>query len=325
MLRLTAVTKDGVETSVITRQLPFSIGRSLGNDLVLDDATVSFVHARVEEIDGAPYLVDAGSTNGIVLNGQRTDRVFLHQGLEVYLGQVQLRFELEGNRKNTVKLEKFDFAPQSCLGGNSFLAKLAVFLFAPVLLILINAMAMVESYSEVDWTKAFYYGLSSSLALLVVTALVALMSKIQCRKYNFAPLFAVTLLVCCLVSLSVFFISPLWGHLPWVALHQTLGVLIGFVALITYAYQVGTIVWPTTKRRKVAGISFFIWAALFAFSLVIEQFADETPPTKSEMRLAYPVNVQLFGTHNVSELDEKLAALETSLMDKSKKLQKSVR
>ena len=45
------------------------LGRRGGVDVLLPDARVSLVHARIERRKGAYYLVDDGSTNGTGLNG----------------------------------------------------------------------------------------------------------------------------------------------------------------------------------------------------------------------------------------------------------------
>jgi pSer/pThr/pTyr-binding forkhead associated (FHA) protein len=45
------------------------LGRRGGVDILLPDARVSLVHARIERKKGAYYLVDDGSTNGTRLNG----------------------------------------------------------------------------------------------------------------------------------------------------------------------------------------------------------------------------------------------------------------
>lgn len=43
----------------------FSIGRSEGSDIVIDDASVSRQHAKIEDLGGGRYrLIDVGSANG---------------------------------------------------------------------------------------------------------------------------------------------------------------------------------------------------------------------------------------------------------------------
>jgi len=50
-----------------------SIGRAPNCDVVLNDASVSKLHAHVRDIDGVLHLVDLGSQNGTFRNEQRLE------------------------------------------------------------------------------------------------------------------------------------------------------------------------------------------------------------------------------------------------------------
>ncbi len=70
-----------------------TLGRSaIRADFVLRDPEVSGLHARVERPGEAdlPVLVDAGSTNGTFVNGERVERRALRPGDRVRLGQSEL-------------------------------------------------------------------------------------------------------------------------------------------------------------------------------------------------------------------------------------------
>jgi len=71
------------------------LGRSRECDLVLDDPNVSRRHAELRR-DGASWeIVDLGSTNGVKVNGRRTDRERLEAGDRITLGITDLTFELD--------------------------------------------------------------------------------------------------------------------------------------------------------------------------------------------------------------------------------------
>jgi len=74
---------------------PFVIGRSRECDLVLDDANVSRKHAEVRQEGGSWVIHDLGSTNGIKLNGRRSEGGALKPGDEITLGLSRLKFEQE--------------------------------------------------------------------------------------------------------------------------------------------------------------------------------------------------------------------------------------
>ncbi|MCZ4068283.1 FtsK/SpoIIIE domain-containing protein [Microbacterium sp. H37-C3] len=67
----------------------FTIGRSQGNDIVLDDRLVSKRHARIE-IGASVELVDLNSANGIVIDGGLVQRLRVIPGQRFQLGDTEL-------------------------------------------------------------------------------------------------------------------------------------------------------------------------------------------------------------------------------------------
>ncbi len=73
-----------------------SIGRTEGNDLVLNHPSVSRKHARVEARNNAWWIVDLKSTNGVKVNGTRVAGSSpLQPGDRVVLGTAEIRFAVE--------------------------------------------------------------------------------------------------------------------------------------------------------------------------------------------------------------------------------------
>ncbi len=73
---------------------PLTIGRGLGNDIVLDDPYADVRHAHVVRgEDGAPVLEDLGSVNALSgPDGRRVSRIALGRDIEVRVGRTRLRF-----------------------------------------------------------------------------------------------------------------------------------------------------------------------------------------------------------------------------------------
>jgi diguanylate cyclase (GGDEF)-like protein len=71
------------------------IGRDPAADLVLTDAGVSWQHARVEDRGDCWALVDLGSTNGSMVNGQKVVERGLAANDKLVLGRTILRFEVQ--------------------------------------------------------------------------------------------------------------------------------------------------------------------------------------------------------------------------------------
>lgn len=87
------VTLDGA----ILREFPvspdsISIGRKHGNDIQLNDMTVSGRHALVSTLLGNSYVEDLGSTNGTLVNGKKVRKLLLKHGDVVQVGTHQLTY-----------------------------------------------------------------------------------------------------------------------------------------------------------------------------------------------------------------------------------------
>ena len=76
-----------------------AIGRGEGNDLVLDDPSLSRNHARLRMVKGGAFLEDLGSRNGSRVNGEPIRRVQpVAAGDELQFGRLSLRLEAERPR-----------------------------------------------------------------------------------------------------------------------------------------------------------------------------------------------------------------------------------
>jgi len=71
-----------------------TIGRRADQDIVLIDPSVSRSHARIELGPAGVAILDLGSTNGTVINGQRlrAARALLRGGERIEIGAVVLEF-----------------------------------------------------------------------------------------------------------------------------------------------------------------------------------------------------------------------------------------
>jgi hypothetical protein len=84
------------------------VGSGTDADLVLDDMTVSRVHARLERAGETWLVLDWGSTNGTLWNGRRIGTARrLHHGDEIVVGRTKLVFldKAEGRKPRTVPLD----------------------------------------------------------------------------------------------------------------------------------------------------------------------------------------------------------------------------
>ena len=66
------------------------IGRLDSNHVVIDDASVSRIHAKIELNGEGAEIADCGSSTGTQVNGELVDRVRLTPGDVVKLGSVTI-------------------------------------------------------------------------------------------------------------------------------------------------------------------------------------------------------------------------------------------
>lgn len=85
---------EGVRIYPLVKAL-INIGRSLDNDLVIDDLRVSRIHAQLRAIHGQFVLFDLKSTRGTFLNGHRIAQAILYPQDTISLGDVTLTFNQE--------------------------------------------------------------------------------------------------------------------------------------------------------------------------------------------------------------------------------------
>jgi hypothetical protein len=72
------------------------LGRSRECDITVDDPNVSRRHAEIRRENGAYWIVDLKSTNGIEVNGERVQRARLTHADTILMGKTELTFEHAG-------------------------------------------------------------------------------------------------------------------------------------------------------------------------------------------------------------------------------------
>ncbi|HUP48506.1 MAG TPA: adenylate/guanylate cyclase domain-containing protein [Thermoanaerobaculia bacterium] len=72
---------------------PMSVGRTEGNDLILNHPSVSRTHARLEPRGEQWWVVDLRSTNGVKVNGTLVAEARIGAGDKVHIGSVQIELK----------------------------------------------------------------------------------------------------------------------------------------------------------------------------------------------------------------------------------------
>ncbi len=86
-----------------------SIGKSKSNDIVITDEFASNFHAKIENRGGEFFIKDMGSTNGIILNGQKVLETSLPHNSLIEIGKTILKFYTENESRKVSPIKEIEF------------------------------------------------------------------------------------------------------------------------------------------------------------------------------------------------------------------------
>ncbi|MFZ6745285.1 FHA domain-containing protein [Undibacterium sp. JH2W] len=96
------VTFNGlVQQEITISKSRLTIGRRPSNDIVIDHLTVSGQHAAIDTSSNGSFVLDLGSTNGTMVNGQPVKKHLLQDDDVIDIGKYKLRFQVEQSGKQT--------------------------------------------------------------------------------------------------------------------------------------------------------------------------------------------------------------------------------
>lgn len=88
--------KDSTLDEISLDKNEMTIGRRPGNDIHIDNAAVSGLHAKlIKDTEGNYFIEDQNSTNGTLVNGNRISKVQLNDGDDIIVGKHDLVFKAE--------------------------------------------------------------------------------------------------------------------------------------------------------------------------------------------------------------------------------------
>src|SRR5882724_10821752 len=93
------------------------IGRRSNSHIIVQDRSVSRIHAWIGQADGGYFIVDSGSRVGTIVNGKAVHgRHSLADGDQIKVGPALLTFHSNGALPPDV--EEMDLSPRSVSGGD---------------------------------------------------------------------------------------------------------------------------------------------------------------------------------------------------------------
>ena len=93
------------------------IGRAKDCDIIIEEPSVSSVHATMERVSGGYILKDQGSTNGITLDDDLMEIIDLRNGDDVKVGDVKFDYELSEDELDELDLEEFSAQEKKVASG----------------------------------------------------------------------------------------------------------------------------------------------------------------------------------------------------------------
>jgi pSer/pThr/pTyr-binding forkhead associated (FHA) protein len=84
---------------VLLSNSKLTLGRSVENDIMLQDEGVSRYHAVVEYLDDEYAIRDLNTLNGTRVNNRKIQKHILRPGDRIYIGQASFEFEASSNAR----------------------------------------------------------------------------------------------------------------------------------------------------------------------------------------------------------------------------------
>ncbi|MFZ6770740.1 FHA domain-containing protein [Undibacterium sp. Di26W] len=121
------VTFNGlVQQELTISKSRLTIGRRPSNDVVIDHLTVSGQHAAVDTSSNGSFVLDLGSTNGTMVNGQPVKKHLLQHDDVIDIGKYKLRFQVEKDTQGKGTLSVSPSAAGAAPAASNLPAKVKV-------------------------------------------------------------------------------------------------------------------------------------------------------------------------------------------------------
>ena len=95
MAKVVVTLNDQIQQEVALLKSRLTVGRRPNNDLVLDHLTVSGQHAAIDTAPNGAFILDLGSTNGTLVNGQPITKHLLQNDDVIEIGKYKLKFLID--------------------------------------------------------------------------------------------------------------------------------------------------------------------------------------------------------------------------------------
>jgi hypothetical protein len=230
-------------------KFPCTIGRSIQNRIVLSDDSVSAEHAMIErQGDGSYVLRDLESTNGIFSEGKRFCQIILRDHGVVKCGDIEMTTLLSDERlEKTRQIE----LPSEFKTKTQKLAKsVLIRLFLMVVFIFANIIMRDPMDNEV-WIDVLLNILLTGIVAFGLSGLIAIITKVQHKKYNYLHYLNITLLYAVLWGVYDLINQRIFFWIDHRTLQRTVNLGVFFCFFWFYFTQILEVFFSGRYRRKI--------------------------------------------------------------------------
>jgi len=252
-----------VPTIVNIHTFPCRIGRSLKNNVILEDLSISKEHAIINFDTQGLYLMDLDSTNGIFdQNNKKENRIYLSHASSFKMGDLRCEVFLDLNEESLEKtrfihLPSYNLSRQHFHFNKLFLIFFLIFFLFSLMAKYITAPIDKKTFGLLLLEVGLGIGVLYALA-----GLISLVSKVHNKQYRYNTFLIFFLKWSIYFSLlklyPLFSFSLITNEVFWKYFNITLN--FGFIFLILY--QFFTLFLSKVNRRKALLYAFLVTMGL---------------------------------------------------------------
>lgn len=72
-----------------------SVGRSINNDIIINDDTISRLHFTISNVESNLLITNFSKSNGTYVNDHKIEKYFLKNGDVITIGKIKFKFEIK--------------------------------------------------------------------------------------------------------------------------------------------------------------------------------------------------------------------------------------
>lgn len=174
---------------VPVRKFPFTLGRSLDCDYVVDEPHWDARHLQVDIQAGKIWVRDCDSVNGMVFNGDRLRQLQVAEGTKIDVGPVHIEFLLSEPALQPAQAYHYASPREKKLLQPVGASRLRMVMIAFCGFLAACGVDYWLNDFWIDWSSLLGLAVMGTLVGTVLTLAAAGQAKIHNKEYRFFPIF----------------------------------------------------------------------------------------------------------------------------------------